>query len=78
MAFQWLTLGLLSAGRSCPIATVPLGLTNPLAKTVWRTAQFAGDRGMRCCVASIFVTMLRDKPHRALAELIFNALPGNG
>ena len=49
--------------------TIPLGLTNPLAKTVWRTAQFACDRSMRCCVASIFVTMLRDKANRALAEL---------
>jgi hypothetical protein len=82
MAFPWLDLkqfpalalklfdmGLLGTARSRLLATITLGLPNPIAKTVWRTAQLAGDRSMRCCVASIFVAMLRDKPHCTFAEL---------
>lgn len=69
LAFKLFDPGLLGTGLTWPLTAITLGLTNPIAKTVWRTAQFAGDRGMRCRVASIFVAMLRDKPHRAFAEL---------
>ncbi|WP_370870578.1 hypothetical protein, partial [Pseudotabrizicola sp.] len=67
--------GLLGTGRSRPLAAITLGLTNPIAKTVWRTAQFAGDRSMRCCVASIFVAVLRNKPHRTFALRRENSPP---
>ena len=65
----------LSTGRSRTLATITLGLTHPIAKTVWRIAQFACNRSMRCCVASIFVAMLRDKPHRACALRRGNSPP---
>jgi hypothetical protein len=69
LAFKLFDTSLLSTGRSRPLATITLGLMHPIAKTVWRTAQFAEDRSMRCCVASLFVAVLRNTPHRRFAEL---------
>ncbi|WP_347266398.1 hypothetical protein, partial [Paracoccus sp. (in: a-proteobacteria)] len=69
LTLQLLDPSFLGRRRTRPFAVITLGLANPNAKAVRRTAQLTCNCRQRRSFALILIAAFHRKPHRTVAEL---------